>query len=807
MTYIAHFRESDRKIHELRDHLICVAKQCEKYGSRIGVGKLAYLAGLLHDMGKYGQEFQDYIYSKMPWSEQKNSDVYKVDHGKIGALYLYSTFHASGGSLEKATSEILAMIICYHHGGLEDFIDPELRIPLLERFELHSSDMDYHQCVQRFLEDVCPEEVIQSLFKEACREIGLLLRLFKERSVPLVFFFHLLIKQIYSILIDSDRYDTYLFMEHKEDTPSIDTKQLWNIYISRLNNKLEDLKNQSVTTELGRKIKDLRLQVSETCYHSAQRERGIYLLTVPTGGGKTLSSLRFALEHARLQGMEKIIYILPYTTIIEQNAQVVRDTLDCDDQLLEHHSNVIHTEHGQYKLLTQRWDCPIIFTTVVQFLNTFFEAGTSSMRRLHHLYRAILVFDEIQALPIKCISLFNHTINYLHQVCQCTIVLSSATQPNLTDTGKPVFLSKQPHIIEDALTLFSGFKRMNVVPRFIEGGYTSEMLKDLVLDLSVRENSILIVMNTKQSAEDVFLSLKDAYEENTTLYLLSTNLCPAHRKKIISELRNKLDNHERVICVSTQLIEAGVDISFDTVIRSLAGLDSIAQASGRGNRHGDNTVKETIIVNMRDEGLSKLPEISLGQKYTRLVLQKFQSNPERYCNDLLSPPAIMDYYRNYYQDGEIKKQMDYPIKELGFTLYDMLGTSKRTKNDYSSRYRKAFPFEFTYMFRTAAEQFEVIEDNTRSVLVPYEEGKEIISKLIGNGSLSEKLKHLKQAQQFMVNLYEYQYRSLMDMGALAPSPVDGLTILKDGFYDESLGVTYTKKHEPLTMGFDSFWND
>ncbi len=796
MPYIAHFRESDRKIHELRDHLFCVARLCEKYGSRIGVGKLAYLAGLLHDMGKYGQGFQDYICSKMPWNLQSEK-AHKIDHGKIGALYLYETYHSSGSSLERAASEILSMVICYHHGGLEDFITPDLRLPLLKRFDIHPAEIDYHQCVKRFFEDACPEEETRILFKEACKEVGFVWKCFKEHKSPETFFFHLLIKQVYSILIDSDRYDTYLFAENIEEKLPDDIQQLWKLYINRLDQKLEDMRRKAATTEQGKKIKDLRLQVSETCYCAAKRDRGVYLLTVPTGGGKTLASLRFALEHARLKDMEKIIYILPYTTIIEQNAQVVREALDCDDQLLEHHSNVVHTEHGQYKLLTQRWDCSIIFTTMVQFLNTFFESGTSSMRRLHHLNRAILIFDEIQTLPIKCISLFNNTVNYLHRINQCTIVLSSATQPNLAETGRPIVLSQQPHIIENPLELFAGFKRMNVVPRFKEGGYTSETLKDLVMDLSVKEKSILIVLNTKQSAEDVFLSLKEACGEITTLYLLSTNLCPAHRKKIISELRSKLEKHERVICVSTQLIEAGVDISFDTVIRSLAGLDSIAQASGRGNRHGENAIKETIIVNMRDESLTKLPEITLGQKYTRLVLDKYQNDPERYSHDLLSPPAILEYYKNYYQDGEINIQMDYRLDEKGSTLYEMLGSSKKIAQAYSDSYGKAVPVVFLHMFRTAANEFKVIEENTRSVLVPYGGGEIIISQLISNGTLSEKLKHLKEAQQYTVNIFEHQYWKLMDVGALAPSPVEGLIILKDGFYDDELGVTYTKKLEPL----------
>jgi CRISPR-associated endonuclease/helicase Cas3 len=797
MSYIAHFRESDHAIHELKDHLTHVAEMSEEYGSVFGLGKLARLIGLLHDMGKYGDAFQDYINTKLKESkndETKRSDSKKIDHGKIGAIYVYNTFHDRGGSIEKATIEAIAMVICYHHGGLNDYITMDCRIPMLERFKLEEEDNSYYQCVDRFFEDVSSEKEIEYLYSEACNEVRTLTYQIKNNQLSLPFSFHLLIKQIYSILIDCDRYDTYMFMENKFEEPPINLKDLWILYSSRLEHKITEFLAKPTKSPLEERIKKLRLQVSDICFRFAKRERGIYFLTVPTGGGKTLSSLRFALEHAKQKEMKKIIYVLPYTTIIEQNASVVRDILNCDEYLLEHHSNVIQTEHEQYKLLTQRWDCPIIFTTMVQFLNTFFEAGTTSIRRLHQLNHAIIIFDEIQSLPIKCISLFNDTVNYLCRMCNCTIVLSSATQPNLFSTDKPIIPSVDPYIIKYTKDLFHGFKRMNVIPQFLSGGYTIEVLKKFILELASIVKSVLVIMNTKQTVEDLYKALKSyEFEDQTSLYLLSTNLCPAHRKYIIKDIKDKLESRERVICISTQLIEAGVDISFDTVVRSLAGLDSIAQASGRGNRHGEDEIGVTYIVNVQNENLKKLKDIELGQKHTRTILHEYSESPGDFDEDLLSPKAICKYYKYYFSDGEIKNQMDYKIEKYNESIYLMLSGVKKKMVAYKDINGKPFPFQLPYMFKTASNEFKVIDENTRAVLVPFSEGKNIISKLVGDVSLSEKVSCIKEAQQYTVNVFEYQYRRLEAEEALAPSPVEGINILREGFYDDELGVTTEKK--------------
>jgi len=791
MSYKAHFRESDKAIHELSDHLLAVALRCEEYGSPTGIGKIAKLAGLLHDMGKFSNEFQDYLNSKMANSEQDDdNEPYsgKVDHGKIGALYIYNKYHNSDRVSERVLSEILAMVISYHHGGLNDFITMDCQVPLYSRLNPDYPDEQYYMCVNRFLKNVCSEKEIEILFVEACNELNEIMRKIKNEKLPVSFNLHLLIKHIYSIVIDCDRLDTYLFMEGKDEPPSPDVKPLWNNYIIQLENKISELSSKQTKTVLEEKIKKLRLYVSEECYRFADREIGIYLLTVPTGGGKTFSSLRFALKHAKKHDMKKIIYVLPYTTIIEQNAEEVRKALDCGDDLLEHHSNVIQTEHEKYKLLVQRWDCPIIFTTMVQFLNTFFETGTTSIRRLHQLKKSILIFDEIQTLPIKCISLFNYTINYLNKICNCTVILSSATQPNLSEVDRPIRISDVPDMVRNPAELFKEFKRMNVVPRLIDGGYTMDLIVDFVYNLKAQYKSILVILNTKKTAEKLYKDISERNIEGVNLYYLSTNLCPAHRKNIIEKIKKKLECKEHIICISTQLIEAGVDISFEVVIRSLAGLDSIAQASGRGNRHGEGKIKETYVINVRDEVLKNLKEIELGQKHTRLLLYDFMNSSEKYNNDLLSPAAILQYYKYYYSDSEISEQMDYYSERIDENLYHILAGKEQKRLAYEDMTGKQYPFQLLHMFRTAADNFKVIEDKTKTVLVPYGEGEQIIADLLGGKTLSEKYRCLNKLQQYAVNIFEYQYRALDEKGAFVKSPIDGILILKDGFYHENLGI-------------------
>lgn len=811
MVFTAHYRKSDKKHQSVKEHLINVSEYCKDYGKSTGIEKISQLIGLLHDMGKLSDEFQEYISTSITCEENGNIKEWKkscqrVDHGRIGGMYIYQKYHGIGG-YAKIAAEIISMVVCYHHGGLHDYISFDCKMPLLERFERKKTDLSYKQATTRFFEQICDERTIEGMFFNACKELEILDKKIMENKLPRPFSIQLLIKQLYSILIDADRYDTYLFMDNINDNSLLNEKALWEKYSEIMDNKILKFKSIKANSELEERIKRLRLEVSDACADFFNRDTGIYTLTVPTGGGKTLSSLRFALKHAREKNKKRIIYVLPFTTIIEQNANEVRDVLKCDDYLLEHHSNVLHSneeDENNYKILTQRWDNPIIFTTMVQFLETIYAGGTQSLRRMHNLSDSILIFDEIQAIPIRCISLFNGAINYLSKICNTTVILCSATQPNLSDTKIPLLKDNKGEIIPDLLEKFKGFKRMQVKDIRINGGYSYEMLGDFIYELKISLQSILIILNTKSCSEKVYKELKKRNGgKKHIIFYLSTNLCPAHRKKIIRVMKKCLKRKKSVICVSTQLIEAGVNISFDGVIRHLAGLDSIAQATGRGNRHGEGDVKISYIINLSDETLGNLKEIELGEKHATEIIDEYTKNPESFDSDLLSPIAIKHYYNYYYTDKEIKKLMNYPISvkehNCNTEIYKMLDGTVSNKQRYKDKFGKQSELYLNFMFETAGKYFRVIDDLTTPVVVPYGEGKKIIVELFSSKSFGDKLKYLKLAQQYTVNVYENQIKKLKSENAFEISEIPGVYVLKDGYYDKYIGVVTEKQMEFLNI--------
>ena len=308
----------------------------------------------------------------------------------------------------------------------------------------------------------------------------------------------------------------------------------------------------------------MRYIISEDCVRASTRNTGIYTLSGPTGSGKTLASTRFALRHIKHHaGQEtekhRIIYVAPYTTIIEQNAAVIREALACDDsELLEHHSAVTFTEKAaenedKYKLLTERWNCPIIFMTQVQFFNALYAGGTQSVRRLHALTNSVIIFDEAQTIPLHLIYLANAAFNSLAEQWNSTILLCTATQPRLDTLKAPLFLDTDAEIIREPSKLFKSFERMSIIDKMKPGGYSFTELADFVQTIASDHPSILIVMNTKNGVKRLFDEISALKCEHEIVYL-TTYLCAAHRRHIISELKAKLEAGKKVIIVSTNLV-------------------------------------------------------------------------------------------------------------------------------------------------------------------------------------------------------------------------------------------------------------
>lgn len=796
--YIAHI--SGVRIQTIYEHSHAVANLAEQNGNKVGLGKTARLAGLLHDMGKYSDAFQIYLTSKQNELEKVSAEDFsgKVDHGQYGGQYLYEYFHKQNGY--RKWSEILSLVIMYHHGGLADCANYEAKSPVLER--IYKSPKDFEIVRERFFSEIISEADLAILATESKTEFDAIYNKLKNFPVSadkknrIWFLMGLVIKYIYSCLIDADRLDTMQFQDNLSIDESTNNANRWEIYALLLESYLRDINSTKANSLRQNEINNLRQQISDKCFTAADKPTGIYTLTVPTGGGKTLASLRFALNHAQKngEGIDRIIYVLPYTTIIEQNAKVVRNILRCDNDLLEHHSNVnLSDTDPDYRLLTERWNSPIIFTTLVQFLNTFYAGGSQPVRKLHNLSHSIIVFDEVQAVPVNCLSLFTQAINFLAYAAHATILLCTATQPSLEDVKASLLKLNYSEIIPDLNSMFVKFKRMNILDCCRAEKYTIEDLFDYAWPILQNNQSLLIVVNLKKQVTELFQLFKTAAQD-TKIFCLTTLLCPVHRKEKLGKMHTAMNAHEKVLCISTNLIECGVDISFDEVIRDLAGLPSIAQSSGRGNRNGESeALKKTHIVNLAENLGSGLKEIAIGQKHTETLLKFYQNNPEYFQYDLLSPIANNAYFHNYYQDQAIQSQMDYPIKIKGSntsrTLVDNLLDNDSTL--LSDMKRNHVDFSIIYQFRLAGEYFHVIPQITFSILAPYgDRGKSLITDLCRENPLSKKADLLKEIQQYCISVYENEYKKLVHDNALLLSPIKDLYILREGYYHGDTGLDH-----------------
>lgn len=595
------------------------------------------------------------------------------------------------------------------------------------------------EAVQQKARELVGENLIRSLLK-AVRPI-----LSDPASNDKIKEFYLgcLTRFLFSCLIDADRINSSDFeREAQKEVRRLTEKPDWQSAIDKLEAKLAGFENRPV--EEIKPIDEIRRKISDDCLKRAADSQGIYTLTVPTGGGKTLASLRYALHHAQKHHLDRIIYIIPYTSIIDQNAQAVREILG-EDWVLEHHSNLEPEKQSwQDKLLSENWDKPIVFTTMVQFLDAWFGGGTRGARHIHPMTNAVLIFDEIQTLPVKCVHLFCNVLNWLTSFGKSTAVLCTATQPLLGESGLQNFpkdkrksiaargLLKQPAHAEimgkhqDLDNLFADLSRVEI--RFNEkaGGWNVEEAGIFLLEQFQTTPSCLFIVNTKKWAQELYQYCKEQNVPLEALFHLSTHQCAAHRKAIFDTIKARLKNGEPVICISTQLIEAGVDISMACVIRALGGLDSIAQAAGRCNRHGEKEGKGQVwVLNLQEQDFTRiLPDIQAGKTHAERVFRDFAGQ------DILQPAAMERYFEYYfYQRSD---EMAYSIKNSATgSLLDWL--SDNALNPYGEKNNKrSKPLPLLMQsFKSAGRAFQAIDAPTHAVIVPYGEGAELIAKLCG----------------------------------------------------------------------------
>lgn len=741
-------------------HLNKVAWWTAKFAEKIGFKHHGFLAGSLHDFGKYSLKFQEYL---------KGQESTGGDHSTAGAVLLQQSPPETRKPSRSYT--LLSIVIASHHSGLFDLLRIDGRDGIFDRFD----------DTQDLFENIRDHEITISLQdRRSLKNEWDNLAVFLKTHTP--FELGLLLKFFFSCLIDADRTATIAFKEGFRIAPDRD----WPLLLARFNQKAsEKLKCDS-------DLNLVRSEISELSFRQASREQGMFRLSLPTGSGKTLTSLRFALKHAERHNLDQIIYVVPFTTILDQNAQDARDFLERDDDfiVLEHHSNLSDEIRSQKKegdydpngKLAENWDAPVIFTTMVQFLNALYKGGTKPVRRLHRLSNSIIIFDEVQSLPLKVTHLFNRAANFLTEYCKSTILLCTATQPILHDLPshpkESLRLSHMPDLILSSDYNCKIFERYELFD-LRKGGrkLTYDQLAELAVEKAKSERHILIIVNTKRDAQVLYQRVSKLVEFcgfNVELYFLSTDLCPAHRKDRIKELLNytHFDSPKFVICISTNLVEAGVDLDFAVVFRAVAPLDSILQAAGRCNRHNKRPQKgQVYVVAIAEELLGRhLKFIEDGAAIAGDILNSIPADSAIKISDSL----VDDYFSKLYSRKQNADQMRYPVTiketEEDDTLINLLSSnlkSLRNRDKNPGHKNHGSPVNgLLQAFKTAGELFEVIPGGTVSILVPYSKGKDFIKKIRNTPTEHLKWSFLREAQSFSITVYRYQFEELQEFNAI-----------------------------------------
>ena len=819
--YIAHVRKADGQPQFLQTHLTETAEIAKLLAAKLDLDQAGELLGLMHDFGKYSRKFQKYIHDETSLfnpdldDEESTPNGSKVDHSTAGAQWAYRELRKFGAAqgIGELFGQMLGLCIASHHGeGLIDCLDGEGNPKWIERFNktdelthLVECERNADEVVQQKAYELAGENLIRSLLNA----VKPILSNQTINNKIKEFYLGCLTRFLFSCLIDADRINSSDFeREAQKEVRHLAEKPDWQSAIDKLEAKLAGFENRYPIDEIRRKI-------SDDCLKKADDSQDIYTLTVPTGGGKTLASLRYALHHAQKHNLDRIIYIIPYTSIIDQNAQAVREILG-EYWILEHHSNLEPEKQSwQDKLLSENWDKPIVFTTMVQFLDAWFGGGTRGARHIHPMTNSVLIFDEIQTLPVKCVHLFCNVLNWLTTFGKSTAVLCTATQPLLGESGLRNFpegkreriaargLLRLPENAEimgkhqDLDKLFADLSRVEI--RFNEkaGGWNVEEAVAFLLEQFQTTQSCLFIVNTKKWAQELYQYCKAQNVPPEALFHLSTHQCAAHRKAIFDTIKGRLKNGKPVICISTQLIEAGVDISMACVIRALGGLDSIAQAAGRCNRHGEKEGKGQVwVLNLQEQDFTRiLPDIQAGKTHAERVFRDFAGQ------DILQPAAMERYFEYYfYQRSD---EMAYYVKNSATgSLLDWL--SDNALNPYgekNNKISKPLPL-LMQSFKSAGRAFQAIDAPTRAVIVPYGEGTELIAKLCGEWDPKEMHRTLQKAQRYSVNVFPNVWDKLQKENALHETiEGSGIYYLKERHYNDEFGLSLDETSDMTFLNY------
>lgn len=705
MEYIAHIDENNKeRIQTVKEHLEGTAKLSGDFAEKFGKQDWGYCCGMLHDIGKYSMDFQKRILG------ESNR---RVDHSTAGARVCGE---------KKGKYSFLEYCVEGHHAGLPDYgsnFDGSDEPTLRGRRKKKISDY------QAYRTEIEIPPITSS-------PIDL------DKTVNRDFSLSVFMRMIYSCLVDADFLDTEAFMKHgkveRESGEDI------SVLLEKLENHISGwLQNQDIDTVNGRRTEILR-----HCLEMGESEKGLFRLTVPTGGGKTIASLAFALRHAVKNKMDRVIYVIPYTSIIEQNAKVFRDILG-EENVLENHCNVDYESSQELmpmQLATENWEKPIVVTTNVQFFESLFSNKSSKCRKLHNIANSVIIFDEAQMLPndyLKpCIAMIEELVNSY----ETSVVLCTATQPVLKS-----FFQNEVSIIElcpRPEEQFTFFKRAV----FENAGVLTE---DKLVENLKQEFQALCIVNTKKRAQRIYKTL-----ESEGIYHLSTSMYPKHRKRVLQEIRGRLQENKRCVLVSSSLVEAGVDLDFHSVYRELAGVDSMIQAAGRCNREGIREAKESKVFIFRFEEKQNV----LGQRQQIDVTKSLLADGR----ELSDMESIAKYF-----------EMLYHIK--GDTL-----DKKKIMAEFTDKKAK-------YNFAKVGKEFRLIEQNTKTIFVNCEkQADEILCSLKERGFTRSAI---RKASHYCITVYDKEFDKLYGLGMIQPvsEDIEDFYELKDrNRYTEEIGL-------------------
>lgn len=790
MQYPAHIRmDSDGNppvVQSVEAHCTGVSVLAEQTLKPLGLGTTGRLLGMVHDLGKFTAEFKAYI------QRAANGEPVirgSVNHTFAGVRLLFEQFHgAECATMEDLACELLAAAVGSHH-GLFDCIGERGEDGFTHRLEKELPA--YEEAREQFFACCMSKEQLASSFVRAADEISVCAEKLEDISGTddeASFHTALLCRFLTSALINADRRDTAEFMNGAVfPDPPTDLREFWTPVLARVEGRIAGMQG-------GGAVNAARREISDVCRAAADRPDGIHRLSVPTGSGKTLCALRYALAKAKSTGKQRIFFVTSLLTVLEQNAKVLHDFIGDDSLILEHHSNLLQeetdgTELDPRELFMETYNAPVVITTLVQLLNTLFAGKPSCIRRMQALSDSVIVIDEVQSVPGKLLSLFDLALNFLAKVCGAEIVLCSATQPCLEETAHAVLYQEPAELVPWSESVWQPFCRTKLIDRRQESGCTLEELADFGQEILQDTDSLLIICNLKTQARTLYHLLKGC---GAAVFHLSASMCMAHRQKTLQKVNEALAQTQspggkKLICVATQLVEAGVDFSFGSVIRVLAGMDNAVQSAGRCNRSGERASPCPVyLVQVRDEHLGPLKDIQRAQNASKNLLAHFAQNPASFGGDLASAESIRFYYRDLF--GTLPAQaQDFTLPKLSTSLYELLSDNGHFRDFCKSSVVRGV----NQAFKTAGDHFEVFDEAATDVLAPFEGGADCIADLN-----SQKAKHdpafcaavLKRAKPYTVSLYENQMRRLQKSGGLAAVLDGAVWVLADGFYDQETGA-------------------